>query len=404
MPHPPGLRRAALALVGICIAQTFAMSLWFATTPLIVQIRFALDLSPAEATWMTMSVQAGFILGALGMSMSGIADALSSRVLFASGAGLGALMTLILVALPAGSGITAIGLRLITGVALAAVYSAGLKAMAGWFQRRRGAAMGALVGALVLGTALPHLFAELSQHWQATLTTAAVLSLLGAAIMVLLVPAGPYDPPSQAFSTAHVRALLRNKDYLLTVGGYLGHMWELYAFWAWVGLYLGAVAASNGLPIAWAVVATFVVIAVGALGAVLAGAFADRFGRERVIILSLCVSGACALLSSAVFGAPVWLVVVVLAVWGFFIVADSAQLSALATEVTRPEDRGTALSLQLALGFAITMLTIAGSERIASAVGWSQGFVWLAIGPVIAIACMLVLRSRRAASVRSALS
>jgi MFS family permease len=253
-------------------------------------------------------------------------------------------------------------------------------------------ALGVLVGALTVGSASPHLISGLGLDWQGVLLAASVLALLGASIMALGVGDGPYDTSRAPFQWRQLGRVLRNRGFRLATYGYLGHMWELYAMWTWTAAWLVASAEARGSGDGWVPLATFSTIAVGGLGAWFAGRWADRRGRTRAAGASLVVSGSCAAVTPLLFGASPLLVVPVFLVWGFAVVADSAQFSAMVTEVADDAYRGTALTLQTALGFLLTLVTIRGVPLLADAWSWQWAFPILAAGPIVGIATMVRLK------------
>jgi MFS family permease len=380
------------ALVAIAVSQLFVLALWFSTAAIVAPLEEAWGLSSSETTYLALAVQLGFVVGALGFAVGGVVDAVPARRLFTISAVAGALANATLLVLGSGDLFWAVALRFTTGVTLAGVYPSGLKAMSGWFQAGRGMALGALVGALTVGSASPHLISGLGLDWQGVLLAASGLALVGAAIMALGVGDGPYETKRSGFEWRQVGNVLRNRGFRLATYGYLGHMWELYAMWTWAAAWLLASAEHRGGATEWVPIATFATIGIGGAGAWLAGRYADRRGRTRAAGLSLAVSGSCALITPLLFGAAPIVVVPVFLIWGFAVVADSAQFSAMVTEVADDTYRGTALTLQTAIGFLLTLVTIRGVPLLADAWGWQWAFPVLGVGPVLGIAAMVSLK------------
>jgi MFS family permease len=256
-------------------------------------------------------------------------------------------------------------------------------------------ALGVLVGALTVGSALPHLVRGVGLDWRSVILTSSLLAAIGGVLMWKFVTDGPYDTTASPFSLRLVGAVVRNKGVRLSTYGYLGHMWELYAMWTWTAAFLFASAQDGGYTTSWVSTATFAIIAIGGVGSWWAGSLADRFGREWIAGGAMAVSGSMALLSPLVFGANPVFVVALFLVWGITVVADSAQFSALVTETSDDRFRGTALTLQTAVGFLLTLVTIRGVPAIADAAGWRWAFPWLAVGPIAGIVAMARLRRFR---------
>lgn len=387
--RPAGQRRALLIISG---GQLLALTLWFSASAVAPQLEDAWGISSGQAAWLTLTVQIGFVVGALASSILALPDAIAARKLFLFSALLGAAMNALLVPLGPRSFGVAFVLRFLTGMALAGVYPSGLKAMAGWFRRGRGMALGTLVGALTVGSAGPHLIRGLGFDWQGVLLGASALAAIGALVLWFGVTDGPYETAPVRFSWRYVGSAARDRGVRLSTYGYLGHMWELYAMWTWTAAFLVASAAAGGYGDGWVPVATFAIIASGGIGSWLAGVLADRVGRTTVAGGAMAISGTCALLTPFVFGASPVVVVGLFVVWGVTVVADSAQFSTMVTETADDEYRGTALALQTAVGFLLTLVTIKGVPLLADGWGWQWAFPILAVGPALGVVAMVVLR------------
>ena len=385
-------------LIVLAVAELLAMAPWFSASAVAPALAHVWHLTPAATAWLTISVQLGFVAGALVSAILTLADRLSARRLVAGSAAVAALATLGVAAAPAlGVGIAC---RLLTGVALAGVYPPGMKIAAGWFKESRGWAIGILVGALTLGSASPHLVrgAVSPDAWRIVLVVAALSALVGG-LLVLLVPSdGPHAAPSPPFSLTAAPRILQDRAVALANLGYLGHMWELYAMWTWIAVFIAASEharrGGDADVTALAALTTFAVVGSGAIGCWLGGKYADRFGRTLVTSVSMLVSGICALNVGLFYGAPLIALLPILLLWGISIVADSAQFSAAVSELAPREYVGTALTLQTSLGFLLTAATIYLLPTLAGAIGWRWSMSVLAIGPAVGVWAMLALRHR----------
>jgi MFS family permease len=382
-------RGRALGLLSL--ALVLSMTTWFSATAVVPQLRQEWELGDTASAWLTIAVQVGFVAGALVSSALSVADVFSPRaVILVGAAGAAVANGLLLLADGAEVGLVA---RLATGFCLAGVYPPALKLASTWFQRGRGTALGIVVGALTLGSAVPHLVNGLGGlDWQVVVATTSLLTILGGVIAAAFVPEGPYRFPSATFDPRQAPRVLANRGVRLASLGYFGHMWELYAMWAWFLVFFSAVA-SDGRGAAYA---TFAVIGVGAVGCWVGGLLGDRWGRPETTAAMMAVSGVCALVVGLAGAWSAAAALVVGLVWGFAVVADSAQFSTLVTELADQAYVGTALALQLAVGFALTVATIWLVPYWEETVGWKWAFAFLAPGPALGIVAMLRLRRLRA--------
>jgi len=390
---PPRVSAQRRALVSIAGAQLLALTLWFSASAAAPQLERAWGLAGSQATWLTLAVQIGFVVGAVGLAITGLPDAVGARAIFTGASLIGATANLALLAMNGDRYFTAVLLRAMTGAALAGVYPSGMKVMSGWFDRGRGRALGILVAALTVGSAGPHLIRGLGLDWQGVIGAASLLAFVAAVVMWFMVADGPFETAPQRFSFRHISCIVRNRGVRLATYGYLGHMWELYAMWAWTAAYLTASAEAGGYSAGFVPTATFLIIGIGGPGSWLAGVWADRRGRTLAAGAAMAVSGTAALLTPLVFGLTPIVVIPLFIIWGFSVVADSAQFSAMVTETATDPERGTALTLQTALGFLLTLVTIQGVPLVADWLGWRWSFALLAAGPAFGIWAMARLKS-----------
>lgn len=372
----------------LAAALVISMSTWFSASAVVPQLRAEWDLSDSAVAWLTIAVQLGFVAGALLTAALNVSDVLPIRwvmILSALGAG-----TVNLGLLIADGPRFAVPLRFATGAFLAGVYPPALKLIATWFKARRGMALGVMVGALTLGSASPHLVNALGGlAWPTVIVATSVMTFLGAVLIAAWVREGPHPFPRATFDIRQARYAFRNRTLVLAALGYFGHMWELYAMWTWFLVFFRASLAESGDPDgAFAATATFAVIGVGALGCYLGGVLSDRWGRARLNLASLVISGTCAALIGLTFGRTPWLVLAVALVWGSTIVADSAQFSTLVTEFADQRYVGTALTVQLAIGFLLTVVTIWLIPWFEALVGWRAAFLLLVPGPLLGLVAM----------------
>ncbi|MGC8472562.1 MAG: MFS transporter [Acidimicrobiales bacterium] len=387
------------ALLLIAAAEVLTLSVWFSASVVSSPLQRLWHLTPIEVALLTASVQLGFVVGAVAASLTALADRFDARRVLALSAllaaGVNALFTV------SSSWEMGMVLRMLTGVAMVGVYPVAVKLVAEWSPRHRGSAVGILVGALTVGSALPHLilFFGISAPWQSVVLASSALALLGAGIVTFFLPAHPQQRASKSgkISLASLRAVVTNRAVMLTNYGYFGHMWELYAMWTWFPTFVYASFVLSGhrqAGAALAALSSFLIIGMaGAAGSVLGGRLADRFGRTVITSVAMGTSGLCALVVGFTFGGPIWIVLLVGTIWGIAVVADSAQFSAAVTELSAVENVGTALTMQTAVGFVITILSINLVAAARDVLGWHWVFVLLSAGPFLGVYSMLRLRA-----------
>jgi MFS family permease len=382
------------ALFLLSLAQLLAMSLWFTGTAVLPQVTALWHSGLALGSWLTIAVQIGFSLGAITFALFNIPDVFSPITVLVAAA-LAAAAANAGFALVAAEPVPAILLRGLTGFFLAGVYPVGMKIMAGWFQRGRGLALGIMIGALTVGSAVPHAVNSLGGiAWRGVVLLGSVQAIAGALIVAVAVRQGPYAMPQSRLDLSQILEIVRNRRVRLANLGYLGHMWELYAMWGWIAVIF---AASSGWSRMQYEAGAALAIAIGAIGCVWAGAASDRLQdsaesvrvgqRAWVTIIAMAASAACCVLGAAVFHAPALLLPLSL-IWGIAVIADSAQFSTIISEVSDKSYVGTALTLQTALGFLLTAFSIRAMAAIASYYGWRWALATMAVGPLLGIWAM----------------
>jgi MFS family permease len=390
MAQTPGRWRALTLLAA---AELLGMALWFSGSAVVPALDREWNLSDEQVSWIAIAVQLGFVAGTLLSATLNLPDIITTRHLFAVSAFLGAAANWYF-GLYVHDPNTAIVVRFLTGVCLAGVYPPGMKIMATWFRERRGMALGVLVGALTMGKATPYLVNALgSGVWRTNVLFVSVLSVIAGLIVLLFVSDGPHALPPARFDITQVVRVFGNRGVRLASLGYFGHMWELYGMWIWIPVMIRASLATQGGDPQLAEAGSFLVIGAGAVGCVVAGLIADRIGRTAVTSWAMAISGTCCLVIGLLYGGSPILLLVVATIWGASVVADSAQFSSCVTELGDPQYIGTALTIQMCIGFLLTTISIELIPRVADAGGWRYAFIILAPGPFLGVLAMLRLRS-----------
>ncbi|WP_425407251.1 MFS transporter [Hwanghaeella sp.] len=399
-PTPPGLARPpaqskGVALTLLILCEVLALSLWFSSTAVIPSLKADFGLNDTAASLISSMVSVGFVIGTLISASFGLADRLNPVRFFAGSALLAAGANALIIFVDPTSWLVP-GLRLVVGLSMAGIYPVGMKLAAGWAKADMGFLVGSLVGALTLGSALPHLINIAGGlDWRLTLAIASGAAVAAAALILFVRP-GPAVRRAAAFRPQFAFQAWTKPSLRLANLGYFGHMWELYALWAWAGVFLlESFRQTPGVeePVLWSMALAFTTVASGAVGSIAGGLFADRLGRTTLTMLAMGISGTCALASGFVFGLSPWIVTPLFVIWGITVVADSAQFSSSVMELSDPWLIGTMVTVQTCLGFLLTVGTIHLVPVMADLVGWQWSFAFLAIGPYLGVIAMGRLRA-----------
>ncbi|GLC94278.1 MFS transporter [Cupriavidus sp. TA19] len=385
MPSAPQHREQRRQLALIALTQVFGLSVWFSSTAVVPHLIHEWHITATQAAWLSMSTQLGFAAGALSSSLSGVLDRFSPHKVL----GLSALLAAALTACFAGfvqTLIAGIAIRFLLGICFAGMYPPGLKLTASWSLTNRARSFGLLGGCLTIGSSLPYLLGIFHDvRWQ-YLVLGTATACAGAGVLSLLwIRSGPFLEPRSRVGLSYAWKMFQHPGARASCVGYFGHMFELYAVWTWLPIFmmhsLGQAAMTPPLA-----VMVFACLGIGGfLGCTLGGVAAERLGRERVASIALATSGLCCVLSPFVFGASPPVLMLFAFVWGAAVIADSGLFSAMLSSAANQRAVGTALSVQTAVGFVITIFTIQITPMVADAYGWKFAFPYLALGPLFAV-------------------
>lgn len=383
----------------IVFSQFAGGSLWFAGNAILGDLQAQWNIGAEAVGSITSAVQFGFIIGTLCFAFFAISDKYSPRKIFFVCSIFGAVSNLFIYVIPHNL-YPLLVLRFLTGFFLAGIYPIGMKIAAGWYQKKLGNAIGLLVGALVLGTAFPHLLKSIggSLPWKQVILSVSILSPFGGLLMFSLVPDGPHIIKGTKFDPKSTYRVFKAKDFRAAAFGYFGHMWELYTFWAFVPILLTAytnrTSINLNIPL-W----SFIIIGIGSLGCAVGGLISLKVGSSRVAFTQLLLSGICCVLSSFLFSASPEIFIGFLIFWGIVVVGDSPQYSAISARAAPKELVGTGLTIMNSIGFAITIVSIEFVNQLSVLIDEDYLLLILGIGPLLGLIAMkpLLKSSQRVA-------
>lgn len=376
-------------LLIIIFSQFAGTSLWFAGNAVLNDLQIHFNLGIDSLGYITSAVQLGFIIGTLCFSIFTVSDRFSPRVIFFVCSVLGGFSNLSILFFAGGLNSLMV-LRFITGFLLAGIYPVGMKISADWYREDLGKAIGYLVGALVLGTAFPHLLKSIGQvlSWQQVIVSVSVTSVIGGVLILFFVPDGPYLTKGGKFKLNSVVKVFGSKDFRSAAFGYFGHMWELYTFWAFVPFILTAYMTVNTTAFFDVSFWSFVIIGAGSLGCITGGIISRKTGSARVAFFQLSASGICCLVSPLFFLTSIPVFILFLIFWGIMVVGDSPQFSALTAKTAPKELVGTALTIVTSIGFFITIFSIELTSKLSQVLDPGYIFLILIIGPMLGLKSM----------------
>ncbi|MDC6350925.1 MFS transporter [Zeaxanthinibacter sp. PT1] len=380
----PGRNQVLLIIV---LAQFCCTSLWFAGNGVMADLIRVFDLNLGALGHLTSAVQFGFISGTLIFALFTIADRVSPSKVFLWSAVAGALCNLGIL-WDGNDLVSLIILRAATGFFLAGIYPVGMKIAADYYKQGLGKSLGYLVGALVLGTAFPHLLQSFptGYQWEYVILVVSALAIAGGISMVLLVPDGPNRKPGKNMDLAAAFKVFGNADFRAAAFGYFGHMWELYAFWTFTPLLLHQYSRWHGEALPNISMWSFLIIGIGSLACIAGGYLSVKWGEARVAFISLGLSGLCCLLSPLFFlQGSSFILLLFLLFWGMVVVADSPLFSTMVAHNTDPHIKGSALTLVNCIGFSITIISIQLLTLLLSLTDLTFLFLILLPGPILGL-------------------
>ena len=372
----------------IVLSQFAGTSLWFVGNAVLPELKESLQLSQYAVSLVTAAVMLGFIAGTLVFAFFSLADRFSPVKLFFISSLLGALTNSAVVWFVT-DGNTLFLFRFLTGFFLAGIYPVGMKIAADWYEKGLGKALGFLLGALVLGTAFPHLLKnrDFELPWRSVLHITSAVAVFGGIIMLLFVGDGPYRKSSGGFRWDAFGKIFSSKKWRQSAFGYFGHMWEVYSFWGFLPLMIELYNKKNDLHLNIPFL-SFIAIAIGAIGSVAGGYISEKIGSAKVAIGCLLISGICCFISPLSYSLPFFLFLLLLLVWGLTVVPDSPQFSTLVAQYAPEELRGTALTIYNSIGFAITTVSLYVIDRVfhsTGSLGGENTFALLGLGAVFGL-------------------
>jgi MFS family permease len=380
----------------IIFSQFAGTSLWFAGNAILTDVEHQTNLSAASLGNITSIVQLGFIAGTLLFAVFSIADVFNPSKVFFISCFLASAANLAIIWLAKNSALL-FSLRFVTGFFLAGIYPMGMKIAADWYEKGLGKALGFLVGALVLGTAFPHLLKSnlYLLPWKQVLIFTSIFACAGGLLMLIFVPDGPYRKAGNNFQPSAIFRIFRSADFRAAAFGYFGHMWELYTFWAFVPVILKIYLKENHYTVnisLW----SFFIIGIGAFSCIAGGYLSQKIGSNRVAFYSLLCSGICCAVSAIIFSLPLSIFLFIMLIWGITVIADSPQFSTLVAQTSIPEYKGTALTIVTSIGFAITIASIQFINYFFSFLNNAKPvFIILAVGPITGLIFLFRLLKKR---------